>query len=348
MSPAPQPPKVAVIMAGGVALGAYGAGAYAALHDCAELMPSWLAGSSIGAVNAALIAGCRREDRVRVLSEFWYADGFAWGRSFHSVHLRNAANWASAIQARLMGSPGFFHPRIAFGLTRTPPSLYDSAPMQERLRRLIDFERLNNGELRVSVAATDLETGDLVVFDTARGDRIEIEHLLASCGLLPEFAPVEIGGRMLGDGALYANAPVEIVLDGAQAEDVDIAIVLDLFARDGARPKDLQSSLARRQELFFGNQTYRALTALMRERDLKRKLAEAASGADGNGSNANLTVLYLTYRPTPDEAGPEKEFDFSGRTLSQRWQEGCLDMEAAIRVHAASADKGGIRAIRRS
>ena len=94
-------------------------------------------------------------------------------------------------------------------------SLYDLAPMKDRLERLVDFRRLNSGEVGFTVAATDIETGELVVFNPAKGDEISIDHLLASCGFLPEFAPVEIGGRLLGDGGLSANAPIEALGDDA-------------------------------------------------------------------------------------------------------------------------------------
>jgi NTE family protein len=107
--------------------------------------------------------------------------------------------------------------------------------MKDRLAGLIDFGRLNAGEQRVCIAATDLESGDLVLFDTGRGDRLEMDHLLASCGYLPEFAPVELNGRLLGDGGLSANVPLEAVLTEEGEEEL-LAFVVDLYARDGPRP----------------------------------------------------------------------------------------------------------------
>ncbi len=136
------------------------------------------------------------------------------------------------MQTRLFGAPGHLQasgPRLSFS------SLYDLAPTVAFLRQRIDFGRLNGGEIRFTVATTDIERGGVVLFDTGKGDRIEMDHLLASCGFLPEFAPVEIGGRLLGDGGLAVNAPFEPALDEAEGTR-DPVLILDLFARGGRRP----------------------------------------------------------------------------------------------------------------
>lgn len=332
-----------MIFAGGVGLGAYEAGAYAALHQGGKLLPTWFAGSSAGAVNAALIAGNPLDRRIDTLRRFWRAAPFptathaAMWRPWRHMH-----NWLSAIEARLLGSPGHFRPRLPPNPYRSFSSLYDLAPLRETLRELVDFERLNAGDTRVSVAATDIETGDLVVFDTAaKRDRIEIDHLLASCGFLPEFAPVEIGGRLLGDGGLAANAPLEAVL--GQQDGHFLCFVVDVYSRDGARPTDLETALARKEDLVFANQTYLRLQALAREGELRAQLAQLAerltpktrrdpaiAPALAAGMTGRTTVFYLSYRAPPEEAGPEKSFDMSATTVALRWRAGALDMEEAI------------------
>jgi predicted acylesterase/phospholipase RssA len=123
-------------------------------------------------------------------------------------------------------------------------SIYDLSPMRDRLKELIDFGRLNAGSVRLSIAATNLETGETVIFESQR-EPIRMEHLLASCGFIPEFAPVKIGGKLLGDGGLSANAPVEAVL----FEPVETLFVLDCFARDGIYSSDLETALARKIDL---------------------------------------------------------------------------------------------------
>ena len=357
--------KVALVLAGGVGLGAYQAGAYAGLHE-GELRPDWLAGSSIGAVNAAIIAGSPAESRVERLRRFWDAAIVAsvpqptllWGPLTHGP-LRHAANWISVLQTRLFGSPGLFRPRVQGLGSGDAPSVYDLAPMRDLLTNLVDFERLNDGAMRVSVVMADIETGEAVVFDTLRGDRIEPDHLLATCGFIPEFAPFDIGGRLLGDGGLVANAPLDMVLRDPHEAPADIlCFVVDLYTRSGGRPRTLQMGAARRADLLFANQTWRSLEAHQHEDRLRRslrRLAErlppgvrsdpAVASVLADGERA-IDLLYLSYQAPPEEAGPEKPFDFSRATLADRWEAGLLDMREALRIraagHAASGGEPGL------
>jgi NTE family protein len=329
--------NVTLVFSGGIALGAYQAGAYGALQEHADFQPSWLAGSSIGAVNAAVIAGNRADDRVERLRALWKQNdqlasydpsGLLWPQD----HLRHMENWTSAIRTRLVGSAGHFRPRVVAPWERFT-SLYDLSPLRERLLKLIDFELLNGGEVRLSVAATDIETGDLVMFDTAKGDRIEVDHLLASCGYLPEFAPLEIAGRLLGDGGLSANAPIEALLDHPPHEPLT-CFVVDLFARDGSRPADLETAVARKSDLMFANQTWQRLEAYCRERKLRIELAEHANSGKNKGSAT--TIYYLSYRPDHSEAGSERTFDYSSRSVASRWEAGALDMNEALAIDTRS------------
>src|SRR4051812_25665803 len=328
-------PSPVLILAGGVGLGAYQAGAFACLAE-RDITPVWLAGSSIGAVNAAVIAGAAHEDRITHLTTLWQKPKTLTSAGAQVAlpdPLRHAANWATAIGTRLGGAAGHFYPRLAnpFGNFR---SFYDLEPLRQQLLALVDFERLNGGEIRLTVAATDIESGELVLFDTARGDRIGIDHLLASCGFLPEFAPIEIGGRLLGDGGLCANAPIEALLldppDGPMT-----VLVLDLFARDGRRPATLEDAITRKNDLTFANQTWQRLEAYCREQDLLRRLAAAQAGSKPAESPK---VFYLSYRAEPADAISDKTYDYSARSISARWRAGVADMEAALHQHGSAAD----------
>jgi NTE family protein len=302
---APLQKRIAVVFSGGLGLGAYQAGAYQRMTE-EGLQPYWIAGSSVGAVNGALIAGSDEKHRIDSLRAFWSAGDLWFRAAALPGYLGHTQNWLSVFHTRLFGASGHFRPRVpTLGPFR---SLYDLAPMKDRLERLVDFGRLNSGEVRFSVAATDIETGELVVFDTAKRDEISIDHLMASCGFLPEFAPVEIGGRLLGDGGLSANAPIEAL--GNDASNT-LVLVIDLFARDGERPRSLEDALARKNDIMFGNQTVQRLELL------------AAAGRVG-------PVVLLSYRPLDEEAGPEKTFDLSRATISGRWTAGAADMDAAL------------------
>src|SRR3954451_8391849 len=303
---------IAMVFGGGLGLAAYHAGAYQAYAE--RLGPlHWVAGSSAGAVTAALIAGNRSDDRIERLRRFWKCPAT---ENYSASPWQHLYGWLGAIRTRLVGSSGHFHPRIPPAGPFHFRSLYDLAPMKERISALIDFGRLNSGEVRVCVAATDIVTGEPVIFDS-ESSRIEMDHLMASCGFLPEFAPVEIDGRLLGDGGLSLNVPFDPMLQSDIDDDL-LLYVIDLYARDGERPNSLEAAAERKNDLLFGNQTLIRLMYCAELRNLRRKLRSAQAGDK---------IVVLSYRPGPEEPGPEKSFDLSTDALSRRWIAGFRDMK---------------------
>ena len=353
---------VSLVLAGGVALGMYEAGAYAALHEHPELRPEWLAGSSIGAITAALIAGNPPEQRISRLRQFWEAADplpmlSSWPVQFPAGPFRQMQNGASAVQTLLFGRSGLFRPRLAPSLQRGAqdvPALFDVGPMAERLAELVDFDLLNRGPVRLAISCTDVLTGDRVVFDTGHGDRIGPQHLLASCALLPLFAPIELDGRLLADGCLAANAPLDLVLDERGSRDV-LCFVVELFARQGSRPHTLAASASRAGDLAFGNQTRRILEGRQREHHLRALLGQLATHLPADlrddpaiapilaeGRTSRATVATVAYRAGLDEVGLFKPFDFSRATLDDRWAAGQMAMQHAIAaVGTAPQDQTG-------
>jgi NTE family protein len=319
-----------MVFAGGLGLAAYHAGVYQAFAE-RDLPLHWVAGSSAGAVTAALIAGNRPEDRLDRLRTFWNSPPTA---NAGPAPWRHWVGWMGAIRTRLMGSGGHFHPRIPPSSPFGFRSLYDLSPMRERIARLVDFGRLNGGEPRISVAATDIESGDPVIFDSG-ATRIELDHLLASCGFLPEFAPVDVAGRLLGDGGLSLNAPFDPILGSAIDRDL-LLFVVDLYARDGARPDSLEAAAERKNDLLFGNQTLLRLRYCAEIRNLRRRL-------ENNKTALADRIVLLSYRPGSEEPGPEKSFELSASALAQRWNAGLADMRYAQQLQA----NDGITAIRR-
>jgi NTE family protein len=308
-----KPTTVAMVFAGGLGLAAYHAGAYQSYAKRSSLL-HWVAGSSAGAVTAALIAGNRSDDRIERLRAFWNHPPIEQ----HAIMpWRHLYGWIGAIGTRLAGSVGHFHPRIPPTTPLAFQSFYDLGPMKQRLSALIDFGRLNSGEVRVCIAATDIETGEPVIFDSGNS-RIEMDHLMASCGFLPEFAPIEINGRLLGDGGLSINAPFDPILQSECEGDL-LLYVIDLYARDGQRPNSLGAAAERKNDLLFGNQTVLRLKYCAELRKQRKK----------HGSDSRDRIVVLSYRPGLEEAGPEKSFDLSAEALAQRWFAGLLDMEHA-------------------
>ena len=248
------------------------------------------------------------------------------------------------LETLFLGRPGLFHPRLwpspKIGAADVS-ALYDLNPLRERLREFVDFGVLNSGAVRLSIATTDVVTGERVVFDTTAGP-IGPEHVIASCALLPMFAPVEVDGRLLGDGCLSANTPLDLVLEGVDSGEL-VCFVVDLFAREGSRPHSLAAGLSRAGDLAFGNQTRSILEGRQREyrlRELIRRLGDALPPEMRNDPEIvsllsescprQSTLVYLSYRAAPDEAGPAKGFDFSRATIVDRWRAGESDMREAL------------------
>jgi NTE family protein len=236
----PDNPLTAIVFAGGLGLGAYHGGAFEAFAS-RSLPLDWVTGSSAGAITAALVAGSPHADRLQNLRSYWRA---ASGSSQGPNISRHPFAWLSAINTRLFGQAGFFHPRLPI-LASHFGGLYDLGPTRERLARLIDFGRLNSGNPRITICATNVESGDAVLFGSVSA-RIEMDHILASCGFLPEFAPVQIAGRWLCDGGFSLNAPLDPVLETAGSLRL---YIIDLFARDGKVPDGLEAAAEKRSDL---------------------------------------------------------------------------------------------------
>ena len=207
-----------LVLQGGGALGAYQAGAYEELVQAGHL-PSWVAGISIGAVNAAIIAGNAPQQRVPRLRQFWELVSsrlIAWPLGYDDSS-RRFFNEASAALVAAGGVPGFFEPRIppaVFMPQGTPEaiSIYDTSPLRGTLLELVDFDLLNSGPVRLSIGAVQVRTGNMKYFDTT-SHTIGPEHIMASGALPPGFPPIEIDGEPYWDGGLVSNAPLQHVLE---------------------------------------------------------------------------------------------------------------------------------------
>ena len=361
--------NVILVLSGGNALGAYEAGAYEAL-DASGCWPRWLAGTSIGAVNAAIIAGNRAEERISKLQEFW--DAAAGPDRLLAVPLpargpgRRIYNLMNAADTLLFGRPNLFSVQLHTQLfnPRQCPSrtgCYDVRPLKNLLERLVDFGRLNSGEQRVTINATDVSTGEEVIFDSAR-EAIHPHHILASAAMPFDFPPIEIGGRWLSDGAMSANSAVGSVLKDPPQEDT-ICLVIDLFACAAAPPNSLDAALARRHDLPFANQTRRSVDALAQQyrlRDGIRRLAqllparvrddEAIQSLASEGVDAAILLVYLSYYSPSDQLA-SKLYDYSRPSLLERWATGKRDMAYCMELafeSTAAPRRPGLRVLEQS
>jgi NTE family protein len=308
-----------LVLGGGNALGPYLAGAYEHLQQRGP-EPGWIVGASIGGITGAIIAGNAPEDRVPKLREFWQQamiqSGWALQRG---SRVRHAYNELNAVLSLLIGRPGLFGHRFPGLLSLLPwmpddTALYDHEPLRATLERLIDFERLN----RLTLVCVDLESGEEVVFDTAK-QAIGPEHLLATSAIPPVFPPVTIDGHLLCDPGFTNNLPIDIVF--AEPPETDLTcIAVELFSLIAPPPTSLDSMAERANDLVFASSPRRAMRALEREYALREKL-------EPDGPSA--TLLHLAYQSGSDER-VGKAFDYSSASLQDRWAAGTRDMERAL------------------
>ncbi|MDP5008175.1 MAG: patatin-like phospholipase family protein, partial [Glaciimonas sp.] len=270
-------PRVALVLQGGGALGAYQAGVFQAMDEN-DLTPDWVVGTSIGAINAALIAGNKREDRVAKLREFWdtvsHGDLLDVTNVPDSVRMANV--WTTTQDIFLRGVPGFFTPRggfnpFALGMSVDPEqaSFYDTKPLAETLTRLIDFDYLNasNG-MRLTVNAMKVACGSLKKFDTDQRT-IGVEHIMASGALPPGFAPVRVDGDLYWDGGLFSNTPLDVVLDDDAKVDT-VCVMVDLWRADGNEPTTLEQVQLRQKDVTFASRSQRNLEERAEQHALRR------------------------------------------------------------------------------
>ncbi|MBV2209788.1 MAG: DUF3734 domain-containing protein [Thermomonas sp.] len=337
----------ALVLQGGGALGAYQGGAYEALAARPDDI-DWVAGISIGAINAAIIAGNPKPLRVERLRAFWDRVGLRLLPLAEAVQIpEQLREWWDAFAAQwgaVHGVPGFFSPRPWWEWwPRMPVSVYDTAPLRETLLQLVDFELLNHGPLRYSVGAVDVETGNFVTFDSTH-EHITVDHVLASGALPPGFAPVKIHGRHYWDGGLVSNTPLSWLMRDLEEHSGEHATVfqVDLFSARGQVPQTLLDVAERSKDIQFSSRT-RMISNLVRERHelrhLLRELAEQLSPAQRKSPQVQallarsrlpaVTLVHVIHHPKPYETH-NKDYEFSRLSIHEHWQAGQVDMAASL------------------
>jgi NTE family protein len=342
---------VALVLQGGGALGAFQGGVYQALAE-ANLQPDWVAGMSIGAINAALIAGNPPQNRVERLRAFWeqvstpilpgitemFKDLFAGDLA------RGFLNQLQATHALLSGAPGFFSPRAlppflhAAGTTEAT-SYYDTAMLRSTLETLVDFDRINSGAMRLSVGAVNVRSGNFTYFDS-RTHRIGPEHVMASGALPPGFPGVEIEGELYWDGGLVSNTPLQWVVAGDTRLDT-LAFQVDLWSARGEAPRDLPDVMTRQKEIQYSSRTRANTDQFRRLQALRAALANTLDKLPPallEGKDVALLksvadrkvykIVHLIYRARHYER-QSKDYEFSRLSMQEHWEAG---YNAAVRT----------------
>jgi NTE family protein len=352
--PRPKFERIALLLQGGGALGAYQAGVYQALTE-AGLDPDWIAGISIGAINGALIAGNPPEARVDKLRAFWegvtanaYSDWSEWmwpplAKGDAARQWRNQMNAGLALAT---GATGFFTPRFPAPWLHPPgtmdaTSTHDTRLLQTTLERLIDFDRINASLIRLSIGAVNVRSGNFAYFDTTT-HTIGPEHIMASAALPPGFPAIEIEGEHYWDGGLVSNTPLQWVVDSDLRVDT-LAFQIDLWSARGEPPKTIAEVATRQKEIQYSSRTRAGTDTFKHIQRLRRAMADLFEKLPDdlqNGPEARLlrpnadrevyNIVHLIYRAKNYE-GHSKDYDFSRASMEEHWQVGYHDAVRTLR-----------------
>ncbi len=344
----PDQHRIALVLQGGGALGAYQAGVYQALQEHG-LTPDWVIGTSIGAINAAIIAGNARGNCLNRLREFW--ERVAHGDLFDMSRVADPARQLNirlaTMDTVLRGVPGFFSPRLlhpfALGLPSLPEEagFYDIAPLQQTLRELVDFDYLNHADgMRLTVDAVKVTCGELVSFDN-RKQTIGPEHIMASGALPPGFPPVRVDGELYWDGGLFSNTPLETVLDEEPRVDT-LCFMVDLWSATGEEPTTIDEVATRQKDVMYASRSKNHIEhylELHKLRGLVRKLhAELPDSCkqrtrfalDAVGRDSTIHIVRLAYSGR-DWHMASKDINFARGSIRWRWDQGYGDAMRALR-----------------
>ena len=332
-----------LVLQGGGSLGAYQAGVYEGMVE-QGVAPDWIAGVSIGAVNAALIAGNPPDRRVERLRAFWdeVSSGLPIEIPAYLDPFRLAFNRASATAATMFGVPGFFHPRfpppfLAADGTPAALSLYDTSPLRDTLQELVDFDLINSQRVRLSMGAANVHTGSSTYFDN-RNHVIGPEHVMASGALPPGFPPVVIDGNHYWDGGIVSNSPLWYVLDDSPQINA-LIVQVDLFSARGALPENLDQVLERAKDIQYSSKTRFNTTRVKELSDLRAALGrllkklppELRNDSDYQkllplaAYQRHVTLIHLINRRVASSTSA-KDCEFSRATVRDLWQGGLEDV----------------------
>jgi NTE family protein len=340
--------RIVLLLQGGGALGAYQAGVYHALHEHG-LAPEWIAGTSIGAINGTLIAGNHPPDRVGRLKAFW--DRLAHPDPVDMARLSDAQRRAqirlNTVDILLRGVPGFFAPRwfnsFAMGMPVAPEcaSFYDTMPLEQTLRDLVDFDYLNSrAAMRLTMTAVNVTSGLLAHFDSAHGP-VGPEHVRAAGSLPPGFAAVRVDGELYWDGGLYSNTPLDSVLLELPPGDT-LCFMVDLWSASGAAPVTLEEVRTRQKDVSFASRTQKQIAEYIKTHRMQRKLrelyaripprersAEDAREMAALRCESTLHIVRLRYAGH-DWHMASKDINFSKGSIEWRWDQGYGDALRAL------------------
>jgi len=338
--------SVALVLQGGGALGAYQAGVFQALAE-AGVHANWLSGVSIGAINAAIIAGNRPENQLDRLRDFWetVSERKIWLFTPEGDVFRRLRNQVSSMMTMTTGLPGFFklrnaNPWLQLSGASGATSFYDTDELRYTLDRLIDWDVLNNRERRLSVGAVNVSTGNFRYFDS----EIEVlgpQHIMASGALPPAFPAVLIENEYYWDGGIVSNTPLQYLLEQEDVHDT-LVFQVDLFSSRGILPRDMGDVLARHKDIMYSSRTRNNTDTFRRLHNLRLKLHQAllrvppeALTDDDHAFLAamedvpQINIVHLIYQQKIYESDA-KDYEFSDSSMREHWDSGYQDTRKTL------------------
>ncbi|MFM9880608.1 MAG: patatin-like phospholipase family protein [Burkholderiaceae bacterium] len=333
------PGQVVLVLQGGGALGAYQVGVFQALHE-AGIEPDWVIGTSIGAINAALIAGNPPEHRLERLQEFWsHVERPAMAAG--PLDWLGMGNMIANMTTVMRGIPAFFEPNLS-AMRGTKANVgvenaayYSCAPLRRTLEKLVDFDYLLTSKTRLTVGAVNACSGNMRYFDS-RDERIGVDHIMASGALPPAFPAVRIDGQPYWDGGIYSNTPIEAVLDDKPRRDA-LIFAVNVWHQTGPEPESIWQVMGRQKDIQFAS---RADSHILRQKQLHRlrhvirELAQQLPAAKQSDSHLKElaafgcgTTMHVAHLVAPRLEGEDqsKDIDFSSAGVLARHQAGYSD-----------------------
>lgn len=339
--------RVALVLQGGGALGAYQAGVYQALHE-EGMEPDWVCGVSIGAINSAIIAGNPPERRLERLRTFWdrVTSRKVWHYTPDGDVYRKARNLTSSFLTTTLGQPGFFKPHdvnpwFAPAGAKTATSYYDTSPLRETLLELVDFDLINSRQMHFAVGAVNVLTGNFLYFDNKK-EIIEPEHVMASGALPPALPMVKIGTDHFWDGGIVSNTPLQHLLDQEDKMN-SLVFQVDLFNARGTLPRDIQEVMARYKDIMYSSRTRYNTDVYKRMNNLKADFYKALlkipedqlseherALRDHFADLPEITILQMIYQQKAYE-GDSKDHEFSATSMREHWLSGLEDTRRTVK-----------------
>lgn len=338
------PGQVVLVLQGGGALGSYQAGVYQALHE-AGIEPDWIIGTSIGAINASLIAGNAPADRVPRLTEFWrrMEQKPAWSvRTAFPGFNEQLAYWSTITH----GIAGFFRPNALahagdqYPLGAERAGYYSTAPLEATLSELVDFSLLKAGKPRLTVGAANVRTSQMRYFDSRDGE-LSPRHIMASGALPPAFPAVRIDGELYWDGGILSNTPTEVVFDDNPRRN-SLIFAVHLWNPQGGEPTTMSEVMNRHKDVQYSSRITSHITRQQQAHRLRHIINELGARLKddersdpavremlGYGCQTRMHVVRLL-APQLDRETHTKDIDFSPDGIRRRWEAGYAHTNAAL------------------